>query len=123
MQWFYDLKTVHKMMVLAVITAVSLVIVGYTGYYFNTQTNKALGNMYNDELKPIRWINLFRINLNANRANELSVILENNPALQQTDLEDIKKRGEENNQHLADFKKAMQDLNEQKALTLLADIA
>ncbi len=122
MQWFYDLKTVHKMMVLAVITAVSLVIVGYTGYYFNTETNKALGAMYNDELKPIRWINLFRINLNANRTNELSIILEHNPDAIKADIEDIHKRGAENDQHLADFKKAMDELGEKKALELLADI-
>lgn len=33
MQWFYDLKTIHKMFVLITVMAIGLVLVGFTGYY------------------------------------------------------------------------------------------
>jgi methyl-accepting chemotaxis protein len=119
MQWFYDLKTIHKMMIVAAITVISLVIVGYTGYYFNDQSNTALKNMYENELQPIAWINSYKAALNANRIAELSIILEKNPEVIKTILDNLKKRSTRNNQYLDDYQKAMENTKNVKALDLL----
>jgi len=120
MQWFYDLKTIQKMSILIVLMAISMISIGFTGYYFNDKADESLGIMFNDNLKPIRWINLFRIHLNANRTNELSLILDTKN--QQVYINDMKDRVVQCNKDLADFKKAMTVLHDEKALNLLSDI-
>ena len=121
MQWFYDLKTFHKMCVLIAMMAIGIISVGVTGYYFNSQANNSLEIMYNKNLKPIRWINIFRINLNANRTNELALIMDDSKN-QQDYIQDIQKRSDENNKYLADFKAEMESLNNDEALAIIANL-
>lgn len=67
MQWFYDMTTQKKMMLLTIIVTVSLLIVGGTGFYFNQKANKDIDIIYNNNLKSVMWINLARADLNAIR--------------------------------------------------------
>lgn len=57
MQWFYDLKTIHKMVILISIMAIAIISVGYTGYYFANKTNNDMSSMYKDRLIPIAKLN------------------------------------------------------------------
>ncbi len=122
MQWFYDLKTIHKMILLTAITVISLIIVGYTGYYFNEKTNKALEITYNDELKPIAWINSYKAALNANRIAELSIILEKDIKVINATLDELKQRSKNNNQYLDDFQASMEATKNEKALEYLSEL-
>lgn len=69
MQWFYDLHTKNKMMVLLAVVMTSMLAIAFTGLYFNMKANNSAEIIFEDNLKPIRWINLARIQLNANRTN------------------------------------------------------
>lgn len=119
MQWFYDLKTIHKMVVLTAITVISLLIVSYTGYYFTEKSNKALEITYNNELKPIAWINSYKAALNANRIAELRIILEKDNKVINAILDELKQRSKNNNQYLDDFQAAMEQNKNDKALDYL----
>ena len=116
LQKFYDLKTIQKLTILVLISTVFMVGVAITGFYFNYKSNESIQVIYNSNLQPIRWINLFRIHLNANRSNVLAMILEEDKTQRQLYYEDINTRLEESKTLIADFQKEMEKLNNTAAL-------
>lgn len=113
---YKDLKTLYKIVLLVVVMSIFMGTVGFLGYYYNNKANQSIEIIYEHNLQPIRWINLFRIHLNANRANVLALILENNKEKQELYAKDIDKRAKEAVEYLADFSKSMKYLNNQEAL-------
>ena len=51
MRWINDIKVSFKILILAVIAAVALLSVGYTGYSMLDQANYRMSKMYNQKLK------------------------------------------------------------------------
>lgn len=54
MGWINDVKVSFKILILAVIAAVALLSVGYTGYSMLDQANYRMSKMYNQKLKNMR---------------------------------------------------------------------
>ena len=69
MQWFYDLKTIHKMSVLITVMAASIILVGFTGYFYASQNAAATKSMYTDKALPIGYIYEALSLVNNNKAN------------------------------------------------------
>jgi methyl-accepting chemotaxis protein len=57
MNWFRNIKMVYKLGVLILIALVALCSVGYTGYYYLQEANKAMDTMYDDRLIPVKLLN------------------------------------------------------------------
>lgn len=122
MQSYYDLKTIYKIIILVTTMSVFMSVLGFIGFYFNQQSHKSIEIIYEHNLQPIRWINIFRITLNANRANVLALILEKNKEKQKLYLDDINKRAKEGTENLNEFTKSMESLNNQIALDKLKEL-
>jgi len=95
MQWFYDLKTLRKMLVLMTVMVISIISVGLTGYYFNSKANHHIHSLYNERLLPVAWLNQALRHAHANRANIINLMIETDPAKQQELTADISKRGKD----------------------------
>lgn len=54
--------------------AIALGLVGYNGYYYNSKANESLGEMYNDRLLPVKWLNALRGQSRAIEAITLDLI-------------------------------------------------
>jgi methyl-accepting chemotaxis protein len=57
MNWFRNIRMVYKLGVLILIALVALCSVGYTGYYYLQEANKAMDTMYDDRLIPVKLLN------------------------------------------------------------------
>ena len=57
---FKNLNTATKIISLIVLMAIALGLVGYNGYYYNSKANESMGEMYNDRLLPVKWLNALR---------------------------------------------------------------
>ena len=122
MQGFYDLKTIYKLLFLVAFMSVCMLAVGVVGLYFNTKANDSLSIIYKYNLQPIRWINMFRVHTNANKSNVLSMIIDNNKEHKEQFKADLEDRISQSNVLLADFKKAMTELNNEEALKSLTEL-
>lgn len=122
MQWFYDLKTIHKMWVLITVMIAGMLTIGYTGYHYNSVSNESLGIMYNNNLIPLKQIDLVRVYTNANNANVLNLILEKDKQKQQLIVDDINTRAGVVVENLNKVESAMKALNNEKALGYLSEL-
>lgn len=120
--FYTNLNTLTKIMALVGLMSIFMISVAITGYYFNDKANESIDVIYNHNLQPIRWINLFRIHTNANNANVLAVILDDNQADKQLYIDDINNRAKESTELLAEFKASMQSLNNTYALEELGKL-
>lgn len=57
MNWFHNLKIGTKIISLIVMMTAFLGMVGLTGYYFSEHLSSQMGDMYNNNLLPVKWIN------------------------------------------------------------------
>lgn len=79
MKWFKDLKVTIQIIALAILTAIFIAIISYTGFYFNKKATVSLNEVYNDEILPISVINNCRARLRAEQADILAVVLNKVP--------------------------------------------
>lgn len=121
-QGYYDLKTIHKMLLLVGIMIVFMVAVGIVGLYFNSKTNDSLDIIYQYNLQPIGWINLYRNNANANKANMLAMIMDEHIDQKKAFKDNIVKRDNESNELMIKFQTAMTELNNEFALQKLKEL-
>ena len=56
MNVFANMKSKGKILALVLVMAILLGAVGYTGYYFNTQSAENLSEVYEENLLPITWL-------------------------------------------------------------------
>lgn len=68
-QAYLNLKTLYKIFMVIGLLSIFMLSVGVTGLYFMSKSNESVEVIYENNLKPIRWINLARVHLNANRTN------------------------------------------------------
>jgi len=123
MQWFYDLKTIHKMYVLSFIVAVGIISVGFTGYYYNLESSAHMSSIYNDRLMPIKWLGLARVHLNANMSNVLEIILTDDKRQMLSIKDDIAKRAEKFKELISLYEKTKLDPYEMENLSKLKEAA
>ncbi len=95
MQWFRNLKTVYKILGLAMLMTVFIVFVGITGQYYSTKMAQGTDNLYVNYLIPQEQIDLFRIHMNANKANVLQIIFDPDVKVKQAAVDDLKRRAVE----------------------------
>lgn len=118
--FYKNLKTLFKILILVFIMSLFMGCIGYVGFYFNEKGNESLEVMYSKNLQPIRWINLYRIHLNANQANVLQLIIETDKSKKQEIIQDFNRRLKEGGELLNDFSSAMKDLNNEEALATIS---
>lgn len=67
--FYSNLNSTHRLMIAFGIALICTCFVGYQGYRTARSKVESVNVIFENNLKPIRWINLVRIDLNANRTN------------------------------------------------------
>ncbi len=98
------IKILHKLVGLVLLLLVFICVVGSAGYYFNQQAKQDMNQMYNQNLKPIQWLNDTRVQIRANEASLLYIIVSANDAERQKQLADMGKRGKLINTNWKNYK-------------------
>jgi len=105
MQWFYDLKTFHKLMFLVGLMSVFMIVIGGVGLHYNNVADEESNSMYNDNLLPIRWVNVIRANANACKSNLFEMVTTTNLSDRYQLVNETKQLIAENNKLLAEYEK------------------
>lgn len=92
MEWIKNLKINQKLYVLIIMAAFFVALVGLVGFFFVKQGADKTNVMYKDRLVPITYLSDMRENANANMANLLSMILEDNAKNRQVYYDDLQNR-------------------------------
>ncbi|MCR9145219.1 MAG: methyl-accepting chemotaxis protein [bacterium] len=66
---YTNLDTLHKLTLAFGVAFLCMCFVGYQGYQTARAKVESVNVIFENNLKPVRWINLVRIDLNANRTN------------------------------------------------------
>lgn len=75
MRWLENMKVARKMLVILVVAVISLCSVGFTGYYYLSETKRGMDSMYTDRLLPVKWLNENRVDAQAIEADLFSMML------------------------------------------------
>lgn len=88
-----NLKVKSKLIVLFIVSLVSIILVSGVGYYYNSNANKEITAMYNENLLSVQWLNDNRNQIRAMEA-DLYYILANtdNKSAQNEKAKDIETR-------------------------------
>ena len=73
MGWINDIKVSFKILILAVIAAVALLSVGYTGYSMLDQANYRMSKMYNQKLKSMQSVDEMKYLMRDMQTHELNL--------------------------------------------------
>ncbi len=79
-----NFKISYKIIFLSAILLLSIVVVGFTGYYFINNSHIEMESMYQDRLLPIQWLNDSISKTNENESYMLYLILYGNDSQSQT---------------------------------------
>ncbi len=112
-------KILHKLLLLAFLLLVFICVVGSAGYYFNQRANQDMNRMYHENLKPIQWLNDTRVQIRANEASLLYIILAANDAEIQKQLADMGKRGQLINENWSNYKQCQHNQFEDETIKLI----
>ncbi|MDD3014849.1 MAG: MCP four helix bundle domain-containing protein [Candidatus Gastranaerophilales bacterium] len=121
MQWFKDLKTAQKILILIMLMVVYIVVIGLISYNNARTTTMMMRNLYYNHLMPVKWLNDIRAHNRANEANLFWIVTSDNLAEKQGYLADIELRVNKVDKDLANFKKISLDSYEQKNLKLFEE--
>ena len=95
MGWINDIKVSFKILILAVIAAVALLSVGYTGYSMLDQANYRMSKMYNQKLKSMQSVDEMKYLMRDMQTHELNLADSADAEAQQKNvktIEDINSR-------------------------------
>lgn len=97
--------------------AIALGLVGYNGYYYNSKANESMGEMYNDRLLPVKWLNALR---GQSRAIEAITLEITNPSSLKSEESSYKKeiqdRVQESEKLWSDYTKVQRDPYEKERI-------
>lgn len=114
---FKNLNTATKIISLIVLMAIALGLVGYNGYYYNSKANESMGEMYNDRLLPVKWLNALR---GQSRAIEAITLEITNPSSLKSEESSYKKeiqdRVQESEKLWSDYTKVQRDPYEKERI-------
>ena len=89
MGWINDIKVSFKILILAVIAAVALLSVGYTGYSMLDQANYRMSNMYNQNLKSMQAVDEMKYLMRDLQTHELALADSKDAEAQQKNVKSI----------------------------------
>ncbi|MGO5093856.1 methyl-accepting chemotaxis protein [Clostridium sp. LCP25S3_F10] len=113
-----NLKIKSKILIMSTVMLIFTMIVGITGYYFNTKSNKSIKKLYEDNLISVKALNDARAQARGAEADiSRIIILSKNTKAQEKLKSDINKRVENFNKDIEEFKKV--GLNTEKEKELL----
>ncbi|EJP6471712.1 methyl-accepting chemotaxis protein [Clostridium botulinum] len=113
-----NLKIRSKILIMSTVMLIFTMIVGITGYYFNTKSNKSIKKLYEDNLISVKALNDARAQARGAEADiSRIIILSKNIKSQENLKADINKRVENFNKDIEEFKKV--GLNTEKEKELL----
>jgi methyl-accepting chemotaxis protein len=104
MKTFNNLKMLHKLMAAFLIMMLFIVIVGFVGISNMQKINSNVSNLYNNDLKGVKDINMLKTNLSEIRANILRILDPDNSSEVPGMLDEIDKLRDENNKLVEDYK-------------------
>jgi methyl-accepting chemotaxis protein len=123
MRGFRDLSTQSKILVLVGIAAAALAGVSLLGYRTNTESSRALDEMYRDRLLPSVELTDNRLQGRAIQADLLSLMMTTDPRENRTLQEDVEKRAKTVAENLRDYETGDLDDFERERLELLKERA
>ncbi|ENK1243362.1 MCP four helix bundle domain-containing protein [Clostridium botulinum] len=113
-----NLKIRSKIFIMSTVMLIFTMIVGITGYYFNTKSNKSIKKLYEDNLISVKALNDARAQARGAEADiSRIIILSKNIKAQEKLKADINKRVGNFNKDIEEFKKV--GLNTEKEKELL----
>lgn len=89
MGWINDIKVSFKILILAVIAAVALLSVGYTGYSMLDQANYRMSKMYNQKLKNMQSVDEMKYLMRDLQTHELNLADSKDAEAQQKNIKTI----------------------------------
>lgn len=89
MRWINDIRVSFKILILAVIAAVALLFVGYTGYSMLDQANYRMSKMYNQKLKNLQSVDEMKYLMRDMQTHELNLADSKDAAVQQKNIKTI----------------------------------
>ena len=101
MNWLANSRMVYKLGMLILIALVALCTIGYTGYYYLGQANKAMDTMYDDRLIPVKLLNESRSHARGINGAVLEMMLTTDAKKNQELKNYIADRVKKNNENLA----------------------
>ena len=114
---FKNLNTATKIISLIVLMAIALGLVGYNGYYYKSKANESLGEMYNEKLLPVKWLNALRGQSRAIEALTLELI---NPyslkSEEASSIKELQERVQESDKLWFDYTKTQLDPYEKERI-------
>ena len=119
MNWFANVKMAYKLSMLSIIALVALCTVGYTGYYYLGQADKALNTIYDERLMPVKLLTESRSHANRINGAVLELMLTTDVKRNQELKDTIDDRVKKNNENLALVEKIPLD---PKAAALFAKV-
>ncbi len=112
--FYSNLDLLHKLLIAFGFAILCMSVVGYQGYRTARAKVESVNIIFENNLKPVRWINLVRIDLNANRTNLYHAILNigRNRADLEAYLSDIAIRAKRIDDNLAAAKVKLAELSD-----------
>lgn len=89
MRWINDIRVSFKILILAVIAAVALLFVGYTGYSMLNQANYRMSKMYNREFKNMQSVDEMKYFIRDMQVHELNLADSTDAEVQQKNIKTI----------------------------------
>ncbi len=103
MDWIKNLKISHKLLVLIAVSLAFVVIVGSVGYYYTTKANRAIKQLYTENLRTIETLGVIRGNYEQGIADVLYLYDDITAAQKQFWKNDLKTMRAENGKLLKEF--------------------
>ncbi|MDU2064245.1 MAG: methyl-accepting chemotaxis protein [Sporomusaceae bacterium] len=116
MQFFRDLKIGQKISFLISIAVVFVFLVGLTGYYYLSQSNRAIDSMYKEQLLAIDWLNTGRTAAKQIESDLFALMVTTDDAENKRLKSDIDAQVKGFNETLANYEKLPLDQKEKAAL-------
>ncbi|MDR3562114.1 MAG: methyl-accepting chemotaxis protein [Negativicutes bacterium] len=105
MQWFKNFRLMTQIMGMVLLAVFFLALVGFTGFYFNRQANSSLEKMYSDSLRSVDLLQETRVNIRANEALQLAVIVAPDKATRDDALKEMSERTKKNDDNISAYEK------------------
>lgn len=117
MQWLADRKMAFKLISIILMGLIALGAVGYVGYYYLTESNTALNNMYDYRLVPVRLLNETRAHIISSNAAALELMLTTDDRKNQELKAIIDKRGKQISENFSIMEKMPLDRQAKELLS------
>jgi len=114
-----DLKISSKLLLLIVIVLLSLMTVGYTGYYYLAISNHDINNIYHDKLLPIKWLNDSCQQARTVQANVFDLMLTTDKADKIKKIQEIDEASKKFDQNISDYANSNLDFFERENLKVM----